>query len=51
MDPGLCFCVRLPHFVIYSLAGSPNNIKSVPARHTAEELWSSFGLLAELDHM
>lgn len=30
MGPDLHFCIRLPHVVIYSLAGSPNNTKSVP---------------------
>lgn len=51
MDPDLHFCIRLPHVVIYSLAGSPNNTKSVPVRHISEVFQSSFGLLAELDHV
>jgi len=50
MNPDICFCVRLPHVAISSLAGSPNNIRSVPARHIFKVLQSSLSFLAELDH-
>lgn len=38
VDSNLCPCVRLPHAVIYSLAESPNSIKSVTARHIPKVL-------------
>lgn len=51
MDSDLHFCIRLPHVVIYSLAGSPNTTNMCLQRHVSKVFQTSFCLLPEPDHV